>query len=250
MSFIVVIPARYASTRFPGKPLAKINGRPMLAHVYERAQASGAKRVIIATDDERIATLVKDIGAELCMTSEHHTSGTTRISEVIETCAIADDEIVVNVQGDEPFIPSENIQQVAENLARYADYPMATLCFPITCDEDLFNPNVVKVVQNTNGSALYFSRSPIPYPQGFVQNHGLSKPLAALPTSYYRHIGIYAYRAGFVKQYVLLPSSSLETTESLEQLRVLENGHSIHVETSKAAPPHGVDTPEDLARLQ
>ncbi|GLR70459.1 3-deoxy-manno-octulosonate cytidylyltransferase [Agaribacter marinus] len=249
MQFTVVIPARYASTRFPGKPLAQIRGKAMLAHVHDRAIESGASRIIVATDDDRIASLVQQFGGELCMTGAHHVSGTTRISEVIQNCNISENEIVVNVQGDEPFIPAENIRQVASNLSKFDDYPMATLCYPIAETDDLLNPNVVKVVQSEAGSALYFSRSPIPFPAKYMSDGKLTVALSQIPMTFYRHIGIYAYRAGFVKKYASMSAAPLETTESLEQLRVLANGFPIHIEASKAAPPHGVDTPEDLARL-
>ncbi|MGQ8363933.1 3-deoxy-manno-octulosonate cytidylyltransferase [Glaciecola sp. 1036] len=249
MSFVVVIPARFASTRFPGKPLAVINGKTMLAHVFERAKESGANRIIVATDDHRISEEAQKFGAEVCMTSEDHQSGTSRISEVIEKCKIDAEQIIVNVQGDEPFIPPENIQQVADALLQHPQIPMSTLCYPITESSDLLNPNVVKVVTTKENLAIYFSRSVIPYPREYMQGNQLTCPLGDIPHTYYRHIGIYGYRAGFIDTYMKMPSANLEKIESLEQLKVLENGYDIMVQVSKKAPPHGVDTPEDLQKL-
>ena len=255
LKFIVVIPARYGSTRFPGKPLALINGKPMIQHVVERAIEAGAQKVIVATDDERIAGVVREFGAEVCMTRNDHESGTTRIAEVLATLAYPDDTIVVNVQGDEPFIPAINIQQVAQNLHDNSQIPMATLAYPISDIEDIFNPNVVKVVTNSHKHAMYFSRAAMPFDRDAftiksVDSIRESIRLEDLSSVYLRHIGIYGYRAGFVKQYESMPSTQLERTESLEQLRVLWHGHIIHVDVAKHAPPHGVDTPEDLQRFQ
>jgi len=259
--FTVIIPARYASTRFPGKPLALIGNKPMLQCVHERAVEAGASTIIIATDDERIQDAAHGFGAEVCMTSSEHVSGTTRIAEVIAKHNIADDQIVINVQGDEPFIPPENIEQVALNLTQYPAYPMATLCYPIDVDEDIFNENVVKVVKSRDGKAIYFSRAPIPFARGKMNGNSqaitrVSKPTSgeiATPicqqTAYFRHIGIYGYRAQFVSQFSVMQHSALEHSESLEQLRVLENGHDIHIEVAVKAPPHGVDTPDDLLKL-
>jgi len=248
--FTVVIPARFASSRFPGKPLALIQQKPMIQHVYERALEAGAKQVIVATDDARIESAALRFGADVCMTSDNHQSGTTRISEVITKRGIADSEIVINVQGDEPFIPPANIRQVADNLARFAHFPMATLCYPISESADVLNPNIVKVVKDSEQKALYFSRAPIPYPRDAmkIDSHGCLV-LEKLDYHYFRHIGIYGYRAEFVKNFSEMGQSELEYCESLEQLRVLEHGHSIHVAVAMDAPPHGVDTPEDLAKL-
>ncbi|MFQ3250763.1 MAG: 3-deoxy-manno-octulosonate cytidylyltransferase (CMP-KDO synthetase) [Glaciecola sp.] len=251
LDFIVVIPARFGSTRFPGKPLALIKDKPMIQHVVERANEAGAKRVIVATDDKRIAEAVSAFGAEVCMTRNDHESGTTRIAEVLASLGFADDTIVVNVQGDEPFIPALNIQQVAQNLHDNNHIPMATLSYPIDDASDIFNPNVVKVVTNSNKHAMYFSRAPIPYARDeFAGKNNDDINLGDLSSLYLRHIGIYGYRAGFVKQYESMPATQLERTESLEQLRVLWHGHVIHVDVAAQAPPHGVDTPEDLAKLQ
>ncbi|MBF7072659.1 3-deoxy-manno-octulosonate cytidylyltransferase [Glaciecola sp. MH2013] len=253
MEFIVVIPARYGSTRFPGKPLALIKDKPMIQHVVERAGEAGAQQVVVATDDDRIANAVRSFGAEVCMTREDHESGTTRIAEVLHSYGIDDDTIVVNVQGDEPFIPSANIQQVARNLHENSDFPMATLAYPISDELDIFNPNVVKVLADKNKRAMYFSRAPIPFDRDeFIakQEGGANHiELRSLTSIYLRHIGIYGYRAGFVKQYDTLATTQLEKSESLEQLRVLWHGYPIHIDVAKHAPPHGVDTPDDLARF-
>lgn len=251
LKFIVVIPARYGSSRFPGKPLALIKGKPMIQHVVERASEAGAQKVIVATDDERIANVVSDFGADVCMTRDDHESGTTRIAEVLATLAYPDDTIVVNVQGDEPFIPAINIQQVAQNLHDNSQIPMATLGYPISDIEDIFNPNVVKVVTNSHKHAMYFSRAAMPFDRDEFSNKSVGNIcMDDLSSVYLRHIGIYGYRAGFVKQYENMSATQLERTESLEQLRVLWHGHVIHVDVAKHAPPHGVDTPEDLQRFQ
>jgi 3-deoxy-manno-octulosonate cytidylyltransferase (CMP-KDO synthetase) len=246
MNFSVIIPARYASTRFPGKPLVDINGKPMVQHVYERAIESGASRVIVATDDARIAKVVSDFGGQYCMTAAHHESGTERLAEVIETEGFLAHELVVNVQGDEPFIPAENIQQVAENLYHHQQAEMATLAVKIVDVEEAFNPNVVKVVTDKQGFALYFSRATIPYDRSRFLDEEL---IDEIGDYYLRHLGIYAYRAGFIKQYVNMSPSGLEQIESLEQLRVLWHGEKIHVDIARHTPPVGIDTPEDLTRL-
>lgn len=243
MSFIVVIPARYGSTRFPGKPLAIIQDKPMVQHVYERAIEAGAQDVIVATDDERIGKVVTSFGGKVCFTKDSHESGTERIAEVLSTEGIDDNTIIVNVQGDEPFIPPENIKQVALNLAS-SQMQMSTLCFPISNRADIDNTNVVKVVFAANGKALYFSRAAIPFDRNWVQN-----TQSMHSSAYYRHVGIYAYKAGFIHQYINLTASHYEHIESLEQLRVLYHGFDIHVDIAHKAPPHGVDTPEDLDRL-
>lgn len=251
VKFIVVIPARFGSTRFPGKPLALIKGKPMIQHVVERANEAGAEKVIVATDDKRIADVVRSFGAEVCMTRNDHESGTTRIAEVLAKLECSDDTIVVNVQGDEPFIPAINILQVAQNLHENNDLPMATLAYPIDDAQDIFNFNIVKVVTNSKKHALYFSRAPIPFDRDeFSLKSVNSASLSSFASVYLRHIGIYGYRAGFVKQYESMAATQLEKTESLEQLRVLWHGHVIHVDVAKHAPPHGVDTPEDLAQFQ
>lgn len=246
MTFTVIIPARYASSRFPGKPLVEIHGKPMVQHVYERATEAGASSVIVATDDERIAQAVKRFGGTYCMTSANHESGTERLAEVIDIEKIPADEIVVNVQGDEPFIPAKNIQQVANNLFKYDAAQMATLAVKIEDVEEAFNPNSVKVVVDKSGYAMYFSRSTIPYDRArFLNNENIEQ----IGDYYLRHIGIYAYRAGFIKQYIEMSPSELEQIESLEQLRVLWHGEKIHVDVAQESPPVGIDTPEDLVRL-
>lgn len=243
--FIVVIPARFGSSRFPGKPLADIHGKPMIQHVYERATSTKAKQVIVATDDDRIAKKVTAFGGTVCMTGHQHESGTERIAEVIQRMAIAPNDVVVNVQGDEPFIPSENIQQVADNLSRRPDFAMATLAARLEEAVDIDNANAVKVVADRHGKALYFSRASIPYDRDGRQSGDLSRTQSMMM----RHIGIYAYRASYVEQYVGYAASALEQVESLEQLRALWNGDAIHVELAVKPPPIGIDTPEDLARI-
>lgn len=246
MNFTVIIPARFASTRFPGKPLVEIKGKSMVQHVYERALESGASRVIVATDDARIAKTVVDFGGHYCMTGSHHESGTERLAEVIDVEGLLAHELVVNVQGDEPFIPAVNIQQVAENLHLHKEAEMATLAVKISDVEEAFNPNTVKVVVDKLGYAMYFSRATIPYDRArFLDADCIDE----IGDYYLRHIGIYAYRAGFIKQYVNMAPSGLEQIESLEQLRVLWHGEKIHVDTARQTPPAGIDTPEDLQRL-
>lgn len=250
MSFTVIIPARYDSSRLPGKPLADINGKPMIQHVYERAVASGAAEVVVATDDQRIVEAVQEFGGTAMMTSPEHRSGTERLAEVIELLALADDQVVVNVQGDEPQIPPQIIRQVAENLASQRNAPMATLAVPIENANELFNPNAVKVVLDGNGYALYFSRAPIPYDREHFMSANGAADIAQLQEGYLRHIGIYAYRAGFIHRYAEWEASPIEQLESLEQLRVLWYGERIHVAQAIAEPPAGVDTVEDLERVR
>lgn len=246
MSFTVIIPARFATTRLPGKPLADIAGKPMIQHVFEKAQLSGATRVIIATDNEKVATVARQFGAEVCLTSAQHNSGTERLAEVVEKLALPNDEIIVNIQGDEPLIPPVIVKQVADNLQKYA-VPMATLAVNIHQAEELFNPNVVKVVADKNGYVLYFSRAVIPWDR---DNFSDPPRISDLNAIYLRHIGIYAYRAGFIKQYVQWQPTELEQIEKLEQLRVLWHGEKIHIELAQAVPEVGVDTPEDLEKVR
>lgn len=249
-TFTVIIPARFASSRLPGKPLADIAGKPMIVHVWQKALLSGASRVVVATDNAEVARVVQEFGGEVCMTSENHNSGTERLAEVVEKLAIPDDEIVVNIQGDEPLIPPIIVQQVAHNLAQNA-VNMATLAVPLNDAEELFNPNVVKAVADQIGNVLYFSRAPIPWNRD--QFSGLSeqqKKQLVLQSQYLRHIGIYAYRAGFIKKYVQWQPSALENIESLEQLRVLWYGENIHIALAQEVPAVGVDTPEDLEKVR
>ncbi|GAA4896436.1 3-deoxy-manno-octulosonate cytidylyltransferase [Ferrimonas pelagia] len=242
MSFVVVIPARFGSTRLPGKPLADIAGKPMIQHVAERALASGADRVVIATDDSRVAEALP-ASFEVVMTSADHQSGTERLAEVVELLSLSDDTIVVNVQGDEPLIPPANIRQVAENLAQ-SPAGMSTLGVAITDAEEMHNPNAVKVVCDKDGHALYFSRAAIPW-----DRDGFAAQLGVAPGAL-RHVGIYGYRAGFIRRYVSWPVSPLETIECLEQLRVLYQGEKIHVAEAHETPEAGVDTPDDLERVR
>lgn len=244
MDFIAVIPARFGSSRFPGKPLADIQGKPMIQHVAERAQEAGAVRVVVATDDERIANVAAGF-VDVCMTSAEHQSGTERVAQVLADLAIPNDTIVVNVQGDEPFVPPENIQQVASALAERPDISMATLAAQIQSVADVTNPNIVKVVLNQKNEALYFSRSSIPFERDRMMAH----PTDADPQHYLRHIGLYAYRAAYVRQYVQYAPSTLEQLESLEQLRALWYGDKIHCALAAEPPPVGVDTPDDLKHL-
>lgn len=245
MSFTVVIPARYGSSRLPGKPLLEINGRAMIAHVWERAQQSGAERVLVATDDERIEEVVAALGAEVCMTRQDHPSGTDRLAEVAEQLQLADDAIVVNLQGDEPQMPAALIQQVATDMKAHPDASVTTLYRPITDAPDIFNPNVVKVVMDEQGYALYFSRAPIPWNRDTFGNPGQAEP-----ELHYRHIGLYGYRAGFLRRYTQWPASPVEKQESLEQLRVLWKGERIHLSEAVEEPGHGIDTADDLERVR
>lgn len=241
MSFTVIIPARYASTRLPGKPLQLIGDKPMVQHVYERACESNARQVMIATDDERIVSAVNDFGGEVCMTKASHESGTDRLQEVAALLGLEDDDIVVNVQGDEPLIPPAVINQVADNLAEHRIASVATLSEPLTAIEDVHNPNIVKAVKSEQGLALYFSRAPIPFARD-----GWSDTVEHLQ----RHIGIYAYRVSLLNAFVQWPSASLEKIECLEQLRILANDHRIHIAEAICEVPGGVDTPDDLEKVQ
>lgn len=248
MSFYVVIPARYASTRLPAKPLKEIAGKPMIQHVYERASQSGATQVIIATDDARIEAVAKSFGAQVCMTSAAHNSGTDRLQEVAAHLGLKPDDIIVNVQGDEPLIPPEVINQVAKNLATNTYASVATLSEPIHSLDDFRNPNIVKAVADQAGKALYFSRAPIPWPRDhFAQTEANTLP-ADFPAQ--RHIGIYAYRVALLNRFITWPQATLEKIESLEQLRVLANGEAIHIAEACAQVPGGVDTEADLLRVK
>lgn len=245
MSFIVVIPARYASSRLPAKPLVDIAGKPMIQHVWERASQSQAERVVIATDHELIAKAAKDFGAEVCMTRENHDSGTDRLQEVAEQLQLAESQVVVNVQGDEPLIPAAVINQVA-GLMNEASTQMASLYELIQDAEQVFDPNAVKVVTDNNGRALYFSRAPMPwFRDGFAQSQALPEGV-----QYKRHVGVYAYRAGLLNQFVTWPMGSLESIEKLEQLRVLEQGIAIQMAKACETIPAGVDTQADLEKVR
>jgi 3-deoxy-manno-octulosonate cytidylyltransferase (CMP-KDO synthetase) len=245
VKFTVIIPARLASTRLPGKPLADLGGKPMVVRVAERAALSGASRIIVATDHADIAAACAAHGIEVGMTRADHPSGTDRIAEVARALNLAPDEVVVNLQGDEPLIDPQLLAACASRIA--ADTPMATCAHPIADAADMFNPNVVKVVLDKFGRALYFSRAAIPWHRdAFAQSQ------QALPTGYapLRHIGLYAYRNSFLQLYPGLAPAPLESIEALEQLRVLWHGYPIAVHVTDAAPAAGVDTPDDLARVR
>ncbi len=242
--FHVVIPARFAAARLPGKPLLTIADQPLIQWVWQRARASGAASVILATDDARVRDAGRQFGAEVIMTSTQHTSGTDRIAEVVRSRQWPAEDIVVNVQGDEPMMPSHVIARVAAAVAQ-STCDIATAAAPIASLEEYLDPNSVKVVCANDGRALYFSRAPIPWPRDQVAN--------GQPTSFegtLRHIGIYAYRVRSLLQFAAWPATPLERAEKLEQLRALENGMQIHVVTLSESPPAGVDTPEDLARIR
>ncbi|PID43499.1 MAG: 3-deoxy-manno-octulosonate cytidylyltransferase [Proteobacteria bacterium] len=252
MSFSVVIPARYSSTRLPGKPLLDIAGKPMVQHVYEKALASEASRVIIATDDERILEVAKKFGAETVMTSADHPSGTDRLEEVVRTTGFSAEDIVVNVQGDEPLVPPAMINQVASNLAAQTGASIATLCEEITEVADFVNPNVVKVTFDKNGMAMYFSRAPIPWPRSNFSELASIGDNAQMPTGhhFFRHIGIYAYRVRLLTRFVRWSPAPHEEIECLEQLRAMYNGEKIHVDVAEEASPAGVDTLADLEKVR
>lgn len=245
--FVVVIPARFGSSRLPGKPLMEIDGLPMVQHVWLRARESSAARIVIATDDARIEQAARGFGAEVVMTRDDHHSGTDRLAEVGAKLALPDETIVVNVQGDEPLLPAAVIDLVAERLAADARASVSTLAEPIHDVDTLFNPNVVKVVTDLSGRALYFSRAPIPWDR----NAWKTQPPTLLETdAWLRHVGLYAYRAGFLSDYVNWPPAPLEQLEQLEQLRALQHGHLIQVATVSSSLPGGVDTLEDLERVR
>jgi len=242
MKFKVVIPARYASTRLPAKPLLDIGGKPMVVRVAEQALASGAEEVVVATDHIEIFNMVENFGLKPLMTRVDHLSGTDRIAEVVAHFKWSDDVLVVNVQGDEPLIEPSLIHQVALNLNTHTQASIATVCHPIHHKDTLLNPNVVKVVMDVHGYAMYFSRAPIPYPRdAFLQSLDLPDGMCV-----YRHVGIYAYRASFLRAYANLTPAPIEQYEALEQLRAMWHGHKISVSISDKAPATGVDTFQDL----
>ena len=238
--FVVVIPARLASTRLPNKPLADIAGKPMVVRVAERALMSGASRVVIAVDDQSIFDACKAHGLDVMLTSKDHSTGTDRLSEVVRKLNLQDDEIVVNVQGDEPLIPPDLITDVAKTLSQHPQASIATAALAIHDPAEINNPNVVKVVMSQSHQALYFSRSAIPFSRNPEQHQA----------QHYRHIGMYAYRASFLKKFSQLPPAPIEEAEALEQLRALWHGHAIQVLLTDEAPPPGVDTTEDLERVR
>jgi 3-deoxy-manno-octulosonate cytidylyltransferase (CMP-KDO synthetase) len=249
MDFIAVVPARVRSTRLPDKPLADIAGMPMVVRTAQQALASGARRVVIATDDTRVRDAAIAHGIDVLMTRDDHPTGTDRLAEVCVQLNLSDDQVVVNVQGDEPLIDPALIAEVAHVLGRHPEAAIATAAHPILEAAALFNPNVVKVVCGTDGRALYFSRAPIPWARDAMAASGGNQILApGLPALH--HIGLYAYRAGFLRRFPSLPQGVLERWESLEQLRALENGYQIAVHLAAHAPAAGVDTPEDLERVR
>ena len=248
MSFTVLIPARLASTRLPDKPLADIGGLPMVVRVAQRACASGAARVVVAADDRRIVDACTAHGVEALLTRTDHPSGSDRLAEACTQLALADDAIVVNVQGDEPLIDPALIDAVARVLAAQDEAVMSTAAHPIGSAEEFANPNVVKVVLDARGHALYFSRAPIPcWRDGVAREGAQAVPRDPAPL---RHIGIYGYRAGFIRRFPTLTPAPVESTEALEQLRALWHGYRIAVHVSADNPGPGVDTPEDLARVR
>ncbi|VFP82192.1 3-deoxy-manno-octulosonate cytidylyltransferase [Candidatus Erwinia haradaeae] len=244
MNFIAIIPARFSSSRLPGKPLLTIHGKPMIVRVIEQARKSNAKRVIVATDHPGIESVVKAINGEVCMTRSNHSSGIERISEVLEHYQLPDDTVVVNIQGDEPMMPPEIINQVASNIKLY-DVNIATIAAPITSIDEAFNPNIVKVVRDLYGHALYFSRAIIPF-----HYKPLSIKSSTICDNVLRHIGIYSYHARLIRQYIRWNKSPLECIESLEQLRILSYGEKIHVDLATVNPSNSIDTPEDLMRIR
>ena len=246
MRFTVVIPARYAAQRLPGKPLADLHGRPLILHVCDRAASSGAAKVIVATDDERVSAACTAAGVEVQITGTQHASGTDRIAEVAERRGWREDEIIVNLQGDEPLMPPADIEQAAALLHGRSDAQLSTLCTPIHDLAEFLNPNVVKVVADQSGRALYFSRAPIPW-----NRDGASAGLASQHQHQgaLRHIGIYGYRVGALKRLAAAPPCELEQLEKLEQLRALWLEMTIAVDVARQMPGPSVDTPEDLKRV-
>lgn len=247
MGFRVIIPARFASARLPGKPLREIAGKTMLQHVYECAQRSEAEQVIIATDDERIHQAAESFDATVCMTSAEHRSGTERLAEVVESFSIPEHSVVVNLQGDEPLMPVACLNQVAHALEQHDTAVVSTLCTPLTDPDEFFDPHIVKVVRDRECFALYFSRAPIPW-----HRDEFDRSRHVLPgdgTAFLRHIGLYAYRAGYIKEYLTQEHCALERAESLEQLRVMWHGGRIIVPEAVKTPGPGVDTEADLEKV-
>ena len=247
VDFTVLIPARYASSRLPGKPLADLGGRPMVVHVAERARASGARRVIIATDDARIADAAKAHGFDALITRADHSTGTDRLAEAAALLGLHDEEIVVNVQGDEPLIDAALMRRVAALLDAHPDAAMSTACHPIAHAEEAFNPNVVKVVLDARNYALYFSRATIPWARDAFAASSAAMP-DGLPL--YRHYGLYGYRVSFLRRFPGLAIAPIERFEALEQLRALFHGFRIVVAIAEGTPAPGVDTEEDLVRVR
>ncbi len=241
MTFHIIIPARYESTRLPGKPLLDIAGKPMIQHVYGRALEAGAASVTVATDDLRVEQAVRDFGGNACLTNDRHVSGTDRLAEAAQIIGLSDNDLVVNLQGDEPMMPASLITHVAETLQKDKQAVVATACIMIENREQISDPNVVKVVKDYRGHALYFSRSAIPF---------LRDTESAHKHTVFRHIGLYAYRCGYLAEFTQMPPCVLEQAEALEQLRVLWQGGKIAVMETTEDPGHGVDTPDDLERVR
>jgi len=243
--FHVVIPARYGSTRLPAKPLALIDGLPMVVQTARSVAKANPASLMVATDDQRIVDVVESAGFQACMTRPDHPSGSDRVLEVVDRLGLHVDDIVINVQGDEPLIPAQVLQQLASAL-EVSDAGVATLCERIQTRAEVFNPNIVKVVRDQAGHGLYFSRAPIPWARAHFQIES-----AGLPEEpgHFRHIGVYAYRVSALRRFVSLPPGRLEQVEALEQLRLLENGFPILVLDSAVSVPGGVDTPDDLQRI-
>ncbi|WP_250472939.1 3-deoxy-manno-octulosonate cytidylyltransferase [Caballeronia sp. GAFFF1] len=252
--FIAVIPARLASTRLPNKPLADLGGKPMVVRVAERARESGASHVLVATDSHLVVEAARDHGIEVMLTRADHPTGTDRLAEVATRLNWSDETIVVNVQGDEPLIDPQLVRNVATHLSAHGECAIATAAHPIHDPADVFNPNVVKVALDAKSVALYFSRAPIPWSRDAWQPHwpdvAALSALPAVPDNVLRHIGLYAYRAKFLRDFPKLAQAPLEAAEALEQLRALWHGERIAVLVTQDAPPPGVDTPADLARVQ
>jgi 3-deoxy-manno-octulosonate cytidylyltransferase (CMP-KDO synthetase) len=247
VTFHVLIPARFASTRLPGKALADLGGKPMVVRVAERARASGAARVVVATDDRRIADAVEAHGLEALLTRADHATGTDRLAEAAALLRLRDDEIVVNVQGDEPLLDPALMRRVADVLHAHAEAAIATACHAIDDVDEAFNPNVVKIALDARSFALYFSRAAIPWARGAFDAATRTLP-AGMPL--YRHYGLYAYRVAFLRTFPTLAPAPIERFEALEQLRALWHGYRIVVDVAQGTPAPGVDTPEDLARVR
>ena len=241
MTFHIIIPARFESTRLPGKPLLDIAGKPMIQHVYERAMEAGAESVTVATDNLRVEEVVREFGGNACLTNDLHVSGTDRLAEAAQIIGLSDDDLVVNLQGDEPLMPASLITHVAETLKNDKQAVVATSCVRIVNPAEINDPNIVKVVTDRLGHALYFSRAAIPF---------LRDPESEIERRVFRHIGLYAYRCGFLAEFTQFTPSSLEHVEALEQLRVLWYGGKIAVLETTVDPGHGVDTPDDLQRIR
>lgn len=246
-SYKIVIPARYGSSRLPGKPLIELAGKPMIQHVYERALATGIQDIVVATDDERIFDVAKAFGANVVMTSVDHENGTERIAEVAAKLGWQGDDVIVNVQGDEPLIPRELIELTAKGLLDNPQAGMASLCTPIRDAAEAFDPNAVKAVLDNNGFAMYFSRAPIPWDRDLYKQ-GQDQLTQLAPV--YRHIGMYGYRVSFLQEYAKMEMTALEQAECLEQLRALCYGVKIHMAVIDQPPGHGVDTQDDVARVE